>query len=234
MAIETLDDTQNLYCRLIYACPGSTPKPALRGEAGFLNMEHRIMQEKVCLVTRIVFCSDEDDSYARELLLEQITQGWKGLTQEVAEICRRVGLPNACLEYVQREEVTEAILNSHLKCLKEEYKMDKLKHLQTSEIRYRQKYMSMSSLEDARLEFRYRTNMLDNRANMGKKYPGKACPYCPAGRQQGVIETSLHWFVCEAFLPLRQGADPELVLEDRVKFLRRVQILRPELEKCLH
>ena len=33
-AIDTLDGLQDLYCSLVYSCPGSTPKPALRGEAG--------------------------------------------------------------------------------------------------------------------------------------------------------------------------------------------------------
>ena len=33
--------------------------------------------------------------------------------------------------------------------------------------------------------------------------------------------------------PLRQGADSELVNEDIIKFLKRDQIIRPELEKGL-
>ena len=32
-ALKTLNNTQNLYCKLIYYCPDSTPRPALRGEA---------------------------------------------------------------------------------------------------------------------------------------------------------------------------------------------------------
>ena len=124
-----------MYCRLIYSCPASTPKPVLRGEAGLLNCEHRIMLEKVCLVSRIMFFHTDEENYAREILQEQLRQGWKGLAQEVVEICQKIGLSNACLEYVQREEVAEAIMISHLKVLKEEYKMEKLKHLQNTDIR---------------------------------------------------------------------------------------------------
>ena len=232
-AIELAEQTQNLYCRLIYSCPASTPKPSLRGEAGFLNIEHRIMQEKVCLVTRIMFCHTEEENYAREVLKEQLIQGWPGLAQEVVSICKNIGLPNACLEYVHRKEVSEAILMSHLKVLKEEYKMQKLKHLQNTDIRYRQDYMKMSSLEYARIEFKYRTNMLDNRANMGKKYSEKFCPHCPEGRLELVLESSQHWFKCSAYESLRRGLDPELVIEDRVKFIQRVQQVRSELEKLI-
>ena len=93
--------------------------------------------------------------------------------------------------------------------------------------------MKMASLEDARVEFRYRVNMLDNRANMSNKYSSKACPHCPAGRQQGMVETSLHWLSCDAYFQFRNGADPEMNLQDRVLYLRRVQLLRTELEKNL-
>ena len=44
--IKVLEETQNLYCCLVYACPGSTPKPSLRGQAGLLDMEHRMYLEK--------------------------------------------------------------------------------------------------------------------------------------------------------------------------------------------
>ena len=81
-----------------------------------------------------------------------------------------IGLPDACLQYVHRKDVAEAILISHMTFLKEEYKMEKLKHLQNADIRFRQEYMKLNSLEYAPIEFKYRTNMLNNRANMGKKY----------------------------------------------------------------
>ena len=42
---------------------------------------------------------------------------------------------------------------SHLKVLKEEYSMEKLKHLKNKDIRYLQGYIKMASLEDARLKF---------------------------------------------------------------------------------
>ena len=93
--------------------------------------------------------------------------------------------------------------------------------------------MKMSSLEYARVEFKYRTNMLDNRANMGRKYSEKFCPHCPEGRLELVSESSQHWFKCSAYESLRRGLDPELVIEDRVKFIQRVQQVRSELEKLI-
>ena len=49
-----------------------------------LNMEHRIWIEKVCVVTRLMNTRVEDENYAREILSEQLEQGWEGLTTEVS------------------------------------------------------------------------------------------------------------------------------------------------------
>ena len=156
---------------------------------------------------------------------------WDGLSKEVQEICSKVGLPDACSTFVPRDKVKEAVMYSHLKVLKEEYTMEKLKHLKDKDIRYMQDYMKSVSLEDARLEFCYRVGMLDNRASMGKRYIYKHCPHCPAGREDKEVESSDHWMKCEAYVELRRGLDPETNLSDRLKYLRSVQVLRIELEK---
>ena len=75
--------------------------------------------------------------------------------------------------------------------------------------------------------------MLGNRGCMSQKYTSKACPHCVEGRQEGVEETSPHWLSCLAYKELRHGLDPELVLEDRLVYLRRVQELRKDLEKTI-
>jgi hypothetical protein len=200
-----------------------------------MDMEHRVMTEKVCLVTRILHATeDQEENYAREILQEQLANGWGGLTKEVEEICLRVGLPNACSQFVSRQEVKEAMLASSAKVLKEQMAgLKKLELIKQEDFRTRQSYMLGQSLEDAQLEFRWRTGMLDCRANMGRRYSGKTCPHCPAGREDGAIETSHHWLSCEAYWELRAGLDPELNLDHRVVYLRRVQLHRIELKKEL-
>ena len=91
-ALKTLTGLQNLFCRLVYSCPGSTPLPSLLSEAGLLSMDHRVMTEKVSLVTKIIHCtSDQEEHYARDILKEQLTNSWDGITKEVKEICEKVG-----------------------------------------------------------------------------------------------------------------------------------------------
>ena len=215
----------------ILTAPLSTPKPSLRGEAGLLDMSHRIYIEKVCLVSSIMF-SGEEQCYARDILKEQLDMGWAGLTREVEEICQKLGLPNACQQFVHREQVLDHARLRNLKKVKEDMEgLSKMDQLKMKDLRKAQKYMEMVSLEDARLEFRWRTGMLDNRGCMRNKYTSKNCPHCREGREEGVEETSLHWIDCSAYRELRQGLDPLLVQKDRVLYLRRVQLLRKVLEK---
>ena len=45
--------------------------------------------------------------------------GWPGLTREVQEICKTVGLRNVTKKYLTREEVIEYIQFYDMKCAKE-------------------------------------------------------------------------------------------------------------------
>ena len=51
----------------------------------------------------------EEGGLAREMLQEQISRGWPGLAAEVTEICKAIGLKDACREDVEKEEINEAI-----------------------------------------------------------------------------------------------------------------------------
>ena len=134
---------------------------------------------------------------------------------------------------MHRNEVQDAILHHHLIGLKKEMQgLNKLDRISNKDCRYMQSYMLEKSLGDSRLEFRWKTGMLDCRAWMPGKYAGaRACPHCPAGRESGEVETGEHWLTCEAYSELRQGLNPELCVKDRLKYLRLVQLVRIELEK---
>ena len=49
----------------------------------------------------------------------------------------------------------------------------------------------------------------------------------------GVPESPAHWIECSAYKDFRQGVDPELVLKDRCKYLRKVIEQRKKLEEQL-
>ena len=51
----------------------------------------------------------EEDNYCRQVLEEQMAKGWAGVTKEVKYICKMVGLQDACISYVRRKGVREAV-----------------------------------------------------------------------------------------------------------------------------
>ena len=100
-----------------------------------------------------------------------------------------------------------------------------------------QLYMKQKSLENSRLEFIWETNMIDTRCNMKGKYKKDQyqCPHCWAGNQPGgSLESSDHLMVCSAYADLREGLNPELVIEDRSTYLRKVIPRRMWLEQQLN
>ena len=91
-----------MYLCMLYSCPPSTPLLALSTQAGMPDMQQRVELEKICIVSRLLHTREEQENVAREVLQEQLQQGWPGLCQEVQEICLRVGLPDVTKEHIHR------------------------------------------------------------------------------------------------------------------------------------
>ena len=51
---KKIDEIQEKYLRMIYSCPPTTPKPALRSHAGMFDAKHRIWVEKDCVLADIL------------------------------------------------------------------------------------------------------------------------------------------------------------------------------------
>ena len=151
---KTLNELQNTYLRMIYSCPPSTPLLALRTQAAMMDCEHRIWVEKASLVTRILHSSQGEDNLCREILEVQLAMGWPGLTREVQEICKTVGLRDVTEKYLAREEVINYIQYHDMKCAKEKMEpLEKCRAIRYRECRFVQPFMYKKSLEQIRLEF---------------------------------------------------------------------------------
>ena len=102
-------------------------------------------------IYKIIHSREEQESYARGMIIEELDQRWEGLGWEVAEICRQIGLPNACNQYLRREEVLTAMESHHfLEIRKEMEPPKKLDKIKMTDTRRMQKYMIQKSLEKKR------------------------------------------------------------------------------------
>ena len=194
------------------------------------DIEHKVALEKVSLVTTVLQ-NREENNYARELLEEEQLHSWGGITQEVKDICQEMGLPNATQQFVSRQEAKEAISLHHLITIKKEMEgKRKCDQIYKRDIRKMQEFMLDKSLENARMEVLWLTDMLDTRSTMKGRYRQYACPHCCEGRDLGTLETPQHLMHCQAYLQLRQGLNPEEDFVDRSSYLRKVIAKRKELE----
>ena len=145
--------------------------------------------------------------------------GWPGLAQEVAQICREVGLKNLNEEEVTKKDIEEAIFYSNYKDMKVEIAMcDKLTAIKNENFTKEQEYMNEKSIEKARTAYRIRTKMVQrvkmNFKNMYKENLG--CEYCEAE-----YETQEHVMVCEKWKAQRGNLDMYR-MSDMVEFFTKV------------
>ena len=100
-----------------------------------LDCESCICVEKVSLVGRILHSSLEEEHLCREAM------GWPGLTKEVKEICRKVGLPDVTEEYLGRKKIHEYTQYYNMKVTKENMKQDKYIMIRNRDCCHVQPYM---------------------------------------------------------------------------------------------
>ena len=120
-----------------------------------------------------------------------------------------------------------------MKVTEENMKQDKYILIRNRDCCHVQPYMYEKNLQQSRMEFLWDSLMIDTRTTMKGKYQKDhySCPHCREGREQGVLQTPSHLLSdCSAYSDLREGANLELVLEDREVFLTRAIGRRKELE----
>ena len=171
---KKLDAIQDLFGKVLLQMPQSTPKMSIRAALGLLSMRHRVWQKKIFLVAAI--WQQDDDCLARQVLEEQVRQGWPGLAREVKEICRQVGLPDATDQktVLDKEAIKIAIKVHHLQTLKENMTGQKIQVMKQTDMRQRQPYTKLR-VDKCRMAFRLEVYQFDCRANMPTRYKRDLC-----------------------------------------------------------
>ena len=167
------------------------------------------------------------------VLEEQKINGWPGLYVETTKICKTIGIPNVNTNISSKQMIKDAIFRHHYQEMKVEIskskKMEKIKNEDFSKI---QPYMMVKSIQQARMSFRIRCELVENiKGNFKTKYlrlPTEnqekdklACIYCDFNE----VETQTHCMKCPKWENLRTGLDMEKI-EDVAKFFTCMLIER--------
>ena len=201
--------------------PVSTPKVALRVEAGMLGIKQRIWMEKISLA--IFIRNSGRSSLAGRIYREQLDQGWPGLAKEVEEICSTIKIQNVNEVEVPKSEIKDAISKHHAEEARDQMGK-KLKDIKNEEIGKPKEYMRTKCISDCRLKFRIRTNMVELKANMKGSYRDGDYSCLGCGNKS-TVEDQSHVIRCPAYSEIREGLDFEKN-EDLVKYFRKVMMIR--------
>ena len=186
MAVDLCDELQNFFWRVMLGVPESCPKIALRCETKMIGMKWRIWQHKILLLMRIK--SHGLNTLCRQVYEEGRRQQWPGLGQEVTEICEQIGIPDVNSVVVDKDEVKNAIFEHHYHEMVEEVKSKKkLENIKEDDFREVQQYFGDKSVENTRMGFMIRTQMVPKiPGNFKNKYrvrgterEGLVCTECP-------------------------------------------------------
>ena len=151
---------------------------------------------------------------------EQIKNEWPGLAPEVKKICEEIGVSNINEKDVSKEEIEEAVYFHHYKEMKLEVcEYKKLESVKNDDFTKLPEYMNEKSLENARMAFRIKTEMVNKiKMNFKGSYKNNlTCDKCMAEQN----ETQCHAMLCPGWAEQREGLDLSQ-MSDMVKFFTRL------------
>ena len=227
MEEDKLDRLQDFFWRVMLRVPDSCPKVALRSETKMIGMKYRIWQEKLLLMKRIQ--NQSLDVLSRKILEEQKSHDWPGLSKEVTTICEQIGLSDINDNDISVTMIKKAVLNHHYEGLKTQIGNSKkmMKHKE-DDITDVQSYLKGKSVDNARMAFRIRSEMVkDIRGNFKDKFKrngGEAALQCQECLF-GILETQSHCLICPKWTEIRNGLELDKI-EGMVVFFQRLLVER--------
>ena len=216
--IDLCDNLQNFYWRVILKVPQSCPKVALLCETSTMGMKWRIWERKCLLLKQILEL--EDTALAKIITKEADENGWPGLAQEVRKICHDINIPDINSTIVTKRQIKQAIYYSHYNNMKENTSnSNKLEDIKYEDFHSFRPYFNYKNINNARMAFRIRTNMVENiPANFKGKYDHEndlLCKFCP-----NVQFTQTHSKACPGMKEIRNDLNMNN-MEDLVIFFNR-------------
>ena len=100
-----------MFWRVMLEVPDSCPKIALRSETRMIGMKYRVWQAKLLFPKRIK--RQSQTTLSRQILEEQQSKKWPGLSAEVTVICPELGIPDINNHDAPAAHIKKAILHQH-------------------------------------------------------------------------------------------------------------------------
>ena len=104
----------------------------------------------------------QENSQAKTIYKEQFKRNWPGLSGELREICKAVGLEDINQKEIKKEAREEAIFFHNYEEMKQDLqRYKKLEDIKDDDFTKMPDNMKDKSLENARMSFRIKSKMMD-------------------------------------------------------------------------
>ena len=180
---------------------------------------------KIFLLMRIR--NHSEDTLCRQIYEEGKSKGWPGLGQEVKEICEIINIPDVNEVSLPKTVIKKAVFDHHYTEMKAEVmSMKKLDQIKNDDLSQVQGYFENKSIENARMSFKLRSQMLENiPGNFKNKYKKDEeklkCQHCDLSE----VMTQSHCVQYTAWIDLKKDLDLTKI-DDLVKFFQRLLLER--------
>jgi hypothetical protein len=202
--LDILDSLQNQFLRSLLATPRGTPTPALMWETGTSTMGNRIMKRKLIFVHHLF--NLPETSLANQCAIMQEEMSLPGLISEIKEVLAELDLPNMkSLSKLQwKNLVNKKILKKNkddLVNMAKNYKKIDSEEMAAEKFE-RKSYMTDLRMDQARMNFKIKTNIKLNFKNDPKSVKALwKCPECSH------LDSQEHVLWCEGYTDLRMSKD---------------------------
>ena len=176
-----------------------------------------------------IYCQSEDLSLAKQIMSEQIKNGWPGLCKQAPLISNELNIEGLFDHDVDKAQfkslVQKACQNKNEENLKNQIATYKKMSALRDELIKGNGYFYTETLKNARVLFRFRVDLIEAKMNFKQKYQkeGLLCDSC-----ETKIDENTHILHCPSYFLLRQNRNINDDT-DLAEYLREVLEIRGKL-----
>ena len=223
-----LEKIQSYFFKVLLQVPNSCPRPAFAYEADVLQMKYRVYGRILNFLKHVH--SHSDSNLSNQVLLEQLANDWPGLSKVGKVIMTELGVTGAFDSEVSktnfRKTVKDACKRRNEESLVNDIQNYKKMKALRDEVVKGNKYFFQESLNDVRMIFRFRIELIEAKINFKNKPEYKKEKYlCDSCESE--CDENTHVLFCWAYKSLREGKNLNSDV-DLSEYLRKVLKIRSE------
>ena len=206
--LEELESILLFFLKRLLRSPNSTPKPSLLYDTDMFKTKFMVHKNILNFVKHVSL--QEDDSLAKAVLQEQLSNNWGGLVKEAKDLCERYDISGLLDSDTSKKEFKQQMKRAFKTINDAELKSDMNSYKKMEEMRNenvkKNEYIYNENIYNARMVFKYRSQMFDSKENFKGNSASRVekllCDSCETEQ-----DDYTHVLYCNSYKELRKEKD---------------------------